>query len=542
MFSKIIRYRPSGLIQLCTYRHGCLLLDRRIVKPLTCTCQTHSLQFKRTLFGVEKSNFGDPTFKPGAVNRMKRLTEELVSTEQSLDVNVLRSALQRENLFNEEIFPYITLQMVQKTRQSFETVEQILQDLDRAQFDIPELVLLLHIFATLQCEDLVFSTYDRMCEISDGVFDFETLLTVIQILSFTSRWRECFKLLDLCLIIKPSIQSGFDYILAATARAGDFHTFCDIIVKMDNLVKLQQFQPTSQNLPLSLNVFVEGYLSAVERGVEHFTFENLFFLMKKYQFFVKEENIASILTQLESFLPEDPYIKRWNHVPMCEVCGSALNRQELTNEEFEELCHAYFSQSNTNVYLKNNPSETKKLKQVIHSLGPFDVVIDHLNTCFRGGQFDPQHSLSIVKQLKNRGLSCLLITRARYFKSLKPYLKTELEEYATIFISKSESLDDLIVLDATFFSGINTMLLSNDKFSDHASLLGTGMHLLFQRWQRCRQILRSQTAPLSTVELFFPQSPDTFVQESENGWHIPFGQKTFHFQDKKVLCVRRKRV
>ncbi|XP_033735531.1 mitochondrial ribonuclease P catalytic subunit-like isoform X2 [Pecten maximus] len=243
-------------------------------------------------------------------------------------------------------------------------------------------------------------------------------------------------------------------------------------------------------------------------------------------------------TDLIDPLLKYPEVRGWNQLPRCEVCNLALNREELTSEEFEDLRNAYFTQDGVNVYLKNNPVESKLLENLISIKGPFDVVVDHLNACFDGSRLKTEVSVSILKQLKSRGLNCLVVTRKKHYKAFPAHLKTELEKCAAIFISKSESLDDLFVLDATFHSGINTMLLSNDKFHDHACQLGSKMQQAFWRWQRCRQILRLHSSR-GDIHLYFPESPDVFVQKSEDGWHIPYGTNSFHFSDKNVLCVRR---
>ncbi|OWF36541.1 uncharacterized protein LOC110441521 [Mizuhopecten yessoensis] len=547
MFLKISMYRQT-LIQLCTYRFGCFKTPvwiTGVVNPSVWTSPTYNLQFNRTLSHAKKSALQGTIYNLKAPEHMLKLVEKLCTEGQPIDVPFLRSSLKEKGLYHEEFFPYFTLSVADRTNQTQESIETMVQDLASTQFGIPELSILIKIYGNHGLENLVLSTYDRMCEMSDGAFDLETLKAVISALSSTSKWRKCFRLLDLGLIINPESHISLINVLAAAAREGDIHTFCDLLVKMDNVINSTGISSVAQNLPiLFTEKAVQSYLSSVDRGVEHFTFENLFYLMRKYKCCFKEMSIPSVITQLErsGYLAHiaDLYndkddVTVWSYQrPNCVVCNSPLNRHELTIEEFEELRKAYFTLKGVNVYLKSKTSNVPLLRNLIQQKGPFDVVIDHLNTCIFGGKRDTEASLSIIKQLSRRGLSCLVVTRKDYFRSVPMDLKTELSEHATIFVSGTVYVDDLNILDAVFHCGFNTKVLSNDKFSDHSCQLGSKMQLAFQRWQSCRQI-----TILGRSKLIFPESPDMLVQESEDGWHIPYGPTTSGLLDKKVLCVRR---
>ncbi|XP_069117652.1 uncharacterized protein [Argopecten irradians] len=535
MSSKVIMHRPY---LFCRNTVGCskwIWKDKSMMIPTPLTILLNRLHVNQTLCNENHTASRDVVWSRKQGRRLKILLSKLIREGHPLEVHELISTLQEKKLYNEKLFPYFLLKMTKD--QSLETIEDILRDLDCTKFDIPELSILISFYDRHDAEDLVLSTYERMCEISDGVFDHSTLKVVTKALSRTSKWRECFRLTDLYLIVRADVPKTFDYVLAAAAKEEDFQTFCDVLVKVENVLK-SDTRSTDQALPLCFGAFVDPYLAALERGVKHFSFENLFYLMRKYKFFVNETCIPPLVASLGSPFFKNTEVNRWNQLPSCEVCNSPLNSHKLTVEEFHGLRDSYFSQDGVNVYLKNNPAESKSLERLIRTKGPFDVVVDHLNLCFEGGNMMPHLSVSILQQLKRRGLHCLVITRKKFYRAFKAHLKKELEKCAIVFISDSESLDDLIVFDATFYNGMDTMLLSNDKFHDHACLLGSKMQQVFWRWQRCRQILRFHTSR-EVIHLNFPESPDVFVQESDHGWHIPYGTNTFQFPDKKILCVRR---
>lgn len=500
--------------------------------------QNSTQQRKLQITDIDKNQRYLGKIKP----RMYKILEHALKEDsEPLDVDKMKSVLLEQENYFEKPFANVVLSFAVSRCRSLEELQTFLEVLEsRYDLTVSDLTVLLEMYSKFEAEDQVFSTYERMCDLTESVFDRTTLRMLMKVFSRTSQWRKCYEFLDMCIFINPTdVMIEFDCILCGAALAGDFQAFCTTLVKMNNAVNISGIKcEMRSDLPVHMTIFLKSYLYACEEGKKHFTLENLFFLMKKYQFYIgKRTSIILLLTeQLNRSVKWKAEYGTMNHalsLPVCNVCGSPLATKPLTGEEFEMLREAYYQGGviGSNIYTNTTPKELEDLEQFIASNGPFDVVIDHLNLQFVDGTYNNWRCSKVIEKLKKRELRCLAITKI--YGAKDNYVIKELTQSISVFHVNVQSADDIIMIYATFLCGFHCNILSDDKFIDHSSRLGLKMKLAFQRWQACRQI-----NTVDMLDLQFPGSPDMHAQENAHGWHIPMHGTVNNVSN--ILCVRRK--
>lgn len=237
----------------------------------------------------------------------------------------------------------------------------------------------------------------------------------------------------------------------------------------------------------------------------------------------------------------------------CENCNHSLQiespelttsvhadiKAQLTRKfSYEENMLRHTNQNELSLFFKYIYKTTKKM-------GPFDLVVDGLNTAYSGQyavsyqeksvtvasggtlkaikkNFDSKkleiRLINVMSKLSKKDFRHILLIGRDYMLGWKDLMSFIELKNISCYLPRASSTDDLFVLYAASLNH-DTMILSNDFFRDHReSLQNTKAQALLDIW------LESRLLRLRVDNIYFPARYTRIVNISKDksAYHIPF--------------------
>ncbi|XP_067680439.1 mitochondrial ribonuclease P catalytic subunit-like [Haliotis asinina] len=378
-------------------------------------------------------------------------------------------------------------------------------------------------------QDLLYRLYEEMLEISP-LSTTVMLSDLVHGFSHTDRWKDCVAWIENAKELNNPKTFLYNDVIMAALRNGD-------IDKVQELLDV-----LGQEGEAPSDILFKTFFKFCEKTHPGFSVFKLLEYMRKHRWQLSEDIADEMMQHFHRCYGGKFKCKKTSVSPSgrCNSCGLVLEKLELPDDKFALLQSAILEKTLLldNAYLRSSPEEISNFQQFLKEHPPFDVVIDTLSVMHSDGRFKVQYLKDVVDYFAvKRRAKVLLICRRSHgkLKSLIPYLQA----HAQIFFTERTSKDDPFVLYAAAHSGKACHYVSRDFMRDHKCLLGPELKETFEKWQWSRQITWT-----NEKEFLFPHINETIVQQSENGWHIPFVSST----EKKILdqsnswvCVRHSR-
>ncbi|XP_046561969.1 mitochondrial ribonuclease P catalytic subunit-like [Haliotis rubra] len=360
-------------------------------------------------------------------------------------------------------------------------------------------------------QDLLYKLYEEMQTISP-LSNTVMLSDLVHGFSHTDRWKDCVAWIENAKELNNPKTFLYNDVIMAGLRNGD-------IDKVQELLDVLGWEGEAPS-----DVLYRTFLKFCENTHYGVSVFKLFEYMRKHRWQLSEDVADELMQHFHRFHGGKYKCRKTSVSPSghCNSCGLLLEKLELPDDKFALLQSAILEKTLLldNAYLRSSPEEITNFQQLLKKHAPFDVVIDTLSVMHTDGRFKVQYLKDVVDYFAvKRRAKVLLICRRSHgkLKSLIPYLQA----HAQIFFTERTSKDDPFVLYAAAYSGKACHYVSRDFMRDHKSLVGPELKETFEKWQWSRQITWTDGK-----EFLFPHINETIVQQSENGWHVPFVSST----------------
>ncbi|XP_059480927.1 mitochondrial ribonuclease P catalytic subunit [Neocloeon triangulifer] len=390
-------------------------------------------------------------------------------------------------------------------------------------------------------EEVIFKYYDLLK--NRIPFFIGTLAeNCILALSWTSRWRECFELVEFVrssgimgihiytILITTAFRNkdpklGWDFLNKAGVegkhvRAETFSTW---------LQYCAENEPTLAGAESILNYFYE-----INYPVNEVIAEDV------KQYF---ECVVKPAWKVESTAVRPN--------GMCVACRKKLPSIHISLEEFNILSAHFFEKNllGKDVFSKSSPGEIERFSAFLKQSRPYDVVIDGLNAAFCAGvrnAIPPIDLLTdVVEYFLARDMKILVIGRAHMLKWNRRKMDY-IQRNSKVFLTENLSQDDPFVLYAAMSGGPDTYFVSRDMMRGHKHKLNdVEMERLFKRWQLARQYSVFGLVSRAKALIYPPSSFLPFSQKTGDSWHVPYVEGTNEYMNqvfkppKTWLCIRK---
>lgn len=369
---------------------------------------------------------------------------------------------------------------------------------------------------------------------------------LIRILSQTPYYRESLNIVPL---------------LDERHRNSAVRSICEGAARFDSaksaVASLNDLEP--YHLPPPDNFFVE-LLAKLRAKEDYSVMESLLEIIRTKHWIISESSATVIASWFNSKDLQVYAAKMGVHIEgtMCSECKKKLpvfrlSEDVLTSMSEEFYQRAFKGTQDEYLYLTTTPRELNALEKFLESQEDrFDCVIDFLNVMHQlGVPFEPSKAgrfmcelLQTFKRELNLQRFCLVskgnpVIRHPTFLAQVKELGNRLGISVFSFITQNKSEDDIFTIYMALWSGPHCYLVSNDEFKQHRHTVGSRLGFQISRWQSVRQIGLHQG---KHGRLLVPLQCDTCVHGSgDNGWHIPYGdktQKSSYIPPNLWLCVR----
>ncbi|XP_043284582.1 mitochondrial ribonuclease P catalytic subunit isoform X2 [Venturia canescens] len=353
------------------------------------------------------------------------------------------------------------------------------------------------------------------------VLDASTAEYCILGISKTHRWKEA---LELCEMIKlscsPRTQS-FSAIISAAFRNNEPE------------IAWTYLEDAFSRIHPEHHVFIAHteYCKRNFKGEElEKELEKMFLIWSKYDYrpFVDIVQAYEEIFKTLGWIIERTSIR---NVGICRSCDHKLSKCKISNEEFSKLAELVWERViiSGDIYKKSTPKELNYFLQFVEKNKPWDIVIDGLNVSYLSKEVRKSsgHLVTAAVNLcaKEMNKKVLLFGR-NHMKKWANMDLSYIQHHADIFFTTNRSADDPYLLYATLCSGPSTMFVSRDLMRQHvARLEDPDMGSIFKKWQMTHQLRPvAITSKQGNVDLKieYPPKYSPFIQNDENGWHIPF--------------------
>nr|XP_033338673.1 mitochondrial ribonuclease P catalytic subunit [Megalopta genalis] len=280
---------------------------------------------------------------------------------------------------------------------------------------------------------------------------------------------------------------------------------------------------------LGSNVY-KAYIKYCTKDKEHFhaRIENLFKFWEDYGIQPTWRTMESFINACNKHGWSAEFTKL--HDSVCNRCQMNALESGLTESEYMSLAkHIMKKLVFDKGYEITVPREWGNFTQFLDKHGPYDIVIDALNTIHsyvnKTNVYSIDGLLQILKYVKKHKKKTLVVGRLhlnKYNEQLK-YYRTKADFYFVSNISQ----DDQFALYATVLSGKNAILISNDFMRQHKFLLGQ-LGTLFMKWQHLHQYTISTNnnelniTPLSGSNRDIQHNLNSCAQKTGVYWHISY--------------------
>ncbi|KAK0158199.1 hypothetical protein PV328_009233 [Microctonus aethiopoides] len=373
----------------------------------------------------------------------------------------------------------------------------------------------------------VFELYDKL-RAKYPILDTRTTESCILVLSKTSRWKECFDLLEMIQSDGLVGTNAYASIITAAFNNDDAETGWKC---------LKQLQPRTK-LP---NFLLESYLNHCTRCATDskelaIQITKMFEFWSDYDFYPEQEIIEmymKCLKDTKEWITRKTSIK---HNGTCPACGYKLSSLQVSSDDFENLAKSFLYKVlvGNDVYNNTTPKELQEFKKFVDATKPYDVVIDGLNTAYAvkngKGAHNPARELAnVLKTFVAENKKTFIFGRKHMLKWSQREMNY-IKQHSYIFLANDTSEDDPFMLYATFTSGMNTFFVSRDLMRRHKFILNDEyLRRTFRHWQLTRQIQPKYIGVPFNKQLVLIHPPAflPIAQQNRNGdWHIPYNEET----------------
>ncbi|KAK0163585.1 hypothetical protein PV327_007253 [Microctonus hyperodae] len=376
---------------------------------------------------------------------------------------------------------------------------------------------------------ILFESYDKI-RAKYPILDTRTAEACILGLSKTSRWKECYDLLEM---YETNDQTGTIVFASIVAGAFDHD-------EPDKAWKLLKSMQTRIKL---YNFVLESYLNYCIRQAKNsneleILLIKMFKFWSEYDYYPEEKMIDMYMNCFKD-------IKKWSirktsikHNGTCVACGCKLYNLEESSDDFDNLSNSFLSKVlvGGDIYNNTTPKELENFKRFVNATKPYDVVIDGLNAAYACNKdrvnYTPVEKLvEVVKAFVAQNKKIFVLGRC-HMRKWSSQEMNYIKRHAHLFLAKDSSADDPFMLYATFTSGINTYFASRDFMRQHRYILNDEyLRRIFRHWQFTRQIQPTMIGGPHNRQLILIEPPEflPIAQQNQNGdWHIPYFEETIY--------------
>ncbi|KNB42698.1 hypothetical protein JH06_4734 [Blastocystis sp. subtype 4] len=241
----------------------------------------------------------------------------------------------------------------------------------------------------------------------------------------------------------------------------------------------------------------------------------------------------------------------------CSCCHHLLTKQVLTEQERQKLCKSIEGMVDTSY---RRVQQFLKFQEDLKSIEPFDVVVDGANIGFMNANVRLKTGFPVTLSTKN----IQLITDALREREMKPLvvlhhyhlhhlqkqkdpglrILENLQKEKQLYLVREGSNDDWYWLYAALMSPTR-MFVTNDQMRDHLFNAEEDENLfrIFRDERQIKYKIPPVANAASEISFRFPLRYSTCIQETTNGFHLPFGKmEKASFKLQKWYCLRNRSV
>ncbi|GIY03197.1 ribonuclease P [Caerostris darwini] len=399
-----------------------------------------------------------------------------------------------------------------------------------------------------QCgEELILQTFKKVKNYFDSlpVLDLKRTEYIIQGLSATSQWRDCFYYLKK---LPCDWNCGVkNFVAAAAIKNGDKILAWDILSnwlenhETPNNKVLKEHILYAQRLQLQDSKLADDYIT-------------------KFFQYVHQKGIIvdmEVLGFIEEYFKSHPDEWEMSHTKVsrggeCSSCKSHLKLVDLPEKDFIDLRNYFLQKSvmKDNLFINTTENEFNTYMKYINAHKPFEFVLDGLNAAHT---MEDEHknpkalALQLLKVLDrlSKFSDKILVLGREHMRSWPAPIMRKVSQRASVFLASNSSQDDPFMVYAALMSGPDSYIVSLDLMRDHIARLDNPKLIwLFKRWQQTHQIY-FKAGENGKVRFIEPLRYSINIQGSMNdGWHIPYDDKIMldpYEELNNWLCVHKKK-